>query len=260
MRTSTLHRRTEVESAPFPLVGIYFLFGEQMALDGKTTEQLYKAVLSAFPQRSALARLLWFEMDLKLDEIVGGISYGDTVFSLLSFLSSRGIVEDFVKKAHEQNPGNSDLEAVAATLLPPVDPFIYVYFSNGGDLLPPGDKEKIAEHFDDYNASYEAGSEEDKFRLRRLNTEAYLAKWGLQISALKHKLQVLGYYQGHISDEYCEELGDAIARFQRQHMMRHIDGYFGELTYRQMVTELILAGLAKRPPITAKPTGTREPK
>lgn len=130
------------------------------------------------------------------------------------------------------------------------DPFIDVYFGKGGDLLPPMDRSRIQEYFDEYDQYFNARSADSKDDLRRANTEMYLAGWGLNIAILKEKLQIgqiLGFYHEKVDDEYTKALGQAIIDFQRYYMMRQIDGYFGELTYQQMVTALIMRGLAKYP-------------
>jgi peptidoglycan hydrolase-like protein with peptidoglycan-binding domain len=80
-----------------------------------------------------------------------------------------------------------------------------------------------------------------------LNTETYLALWGLDVAVLKNKLRILDFYRGEVDNEYTPDLTDALAAFQRHHSMLHVDGYFGELTYKQMVTELIMADQACRP-------------
>jgi hypothetical protein len=127
------------------------------------------------------------------------------------------------------------------------DRFIDVFFEKGGDLFPPGDRTRVQEFFDDYDRFFNRHSEIDKNGLRRLNTERYLEEWGLSIAILKEKLKLLGFYRGTIDDNYTEDLPEAISGFQRDSMMRQIDGYFGELTYERMVAALIMSGLAKYP-------------
>lgn len=127
------------------------------------------------------------------------------------------------------------------------DPFVEIYFKKGGDLFPPGDRSSIQEHFDEYDRRFDALPEQKKAHVRRLNTEHYLHKWGLTVAVLKEKLSALSFYKGAVDDEYTEDLAEALADFQRHHMMRQIDGYFGELTYEKMVTALLMSGLARFP-------------
>jgi hypothetical protein len=83
--------------------------------------------------------------------------------------------------------------------------------------------------------------------LRRLNTLEYLGKWGLGVQSLKLCLTRLGYYHAEPTNEYTEDVVPALTAFQTDHMMRHIDGYFGDLTYREMVSALLERGLATMP-------------
>lgn len=88
--------------------------------------------------------------------------------------------------------------------------------------------------------------------VRRNNTLAYLARWGLDIAALSGALARLGYLTAAPPDEYCEEIAEALRRFQADQMMRQIDGFFGDLTYRQMVGLLLERGLATAPARTPR--------
>ena len=58
---------------------------------------------------------------------------------------------------------------------------------------------------------------------------------------------MLDFYQGKLDNEYTPDLASALASFQDYHSMAHVDGYFGELTYKEMVNELIKKGLASMP-------------
>jgi hypothetical protein len=129
------------------------------------------------------------------------------------------------------------------------DPFIDVFFAHGGDLLPLDQavRRRVQAHFNRYHQHFLEQPDEEKERLQRLNTESYLARWGLDIAMLKSKLQTLGFYPGEINNEYTADLAHALTAFQEHHSMLHVDGYFGELTYKEIVNALIMAGRASLP-------------
>jgi len=69
------------------------------------------------------------------------------------------------------------------------DRFVDVFFEHGGDLLPLDHtlRRRVQKHFGRYHERFAAQPDEEKERLRRLNTEAYLALWGLDVAILKDK-------------------------------------------------------------------------
>lgn len=129
------------------------------------------------------------------------------------------------------------------------DRFIDVFFEHGGDLLPLDHmlRRHVQEDFDKYHKRFTLWSDDQKERSRRLNTEKNLARWGLDVAVLKKNLQILDFYRGEVDNEYTPDLGSALEAFQQYHSMAHVDGYFGELTYKEMVNELIKKGLASMP-------------
>lgn len=90
------------------------------------------------------------------------------------------------------------------------------------------------EHWDNFEKLLLSLSTPEQRAIQRLNTEHYLTKWNLTASLLKNQLQLLGVYDSEINDILPEDVFDAIARFQRKHNLRHIDGVFGPLTYCEM--------------------------
>jgi hypothetical protein len=62
---------------------------------------------------------------------------------------------------------------------------------------------------------------------------------------LKDRLSKLGFYDGSLDDNYDEALANGLTRFQDSRMMRQLDGFFGELTYREMIHALVERGLAR---------------
>ena len=129
----------------------------------------------------------------------------------------------------------------------PRDLFVSAYVALGGVLIPPAQRAGRLEYFDRYNRMFQDHEEPEKAALRRMNTLAYLHVVGLDMSLLKEGLAKLGYYDGVVDQHYTEEVAEAIRRLQADQMMRLIDGYFGELTYREMVTMLVERGLATLP-------------
>jgi hypothetical protein len=129
------------------------------------------------------------------------------------------------------------------------DPFVDIFFAHGGDLLPLDQtlRRRTQTHFQRYHEYFTEQPAEEKAYLQKLNTETYLAQWGLDIALLKSKLQILGFYPGEVNNEYTSDLANALAAFQEHHSMLHVDGYFGELTYKEIINALIMAGRASLP-------------
>lgn len=75
-------------------------------LTGSQQKELHNALMSAFPNRIALEKMLLFELDKQLEEIVGSTNLSDSVFMLIKTAISQGWLEDLVLAAHDSNPGN----------------------------------------------------------------------------------------------------------------------------------------------------------
>ena len=84
-------------------------------LSGEDFALLFDALLQAF-DRPGLQRLLRFHLDENLDAVVGGDNQRDRVFQLLNWAESRGLVEELVAAALQENSGNRRLQAAAAAL------------------------------------------------------------------------------------------------------------------------------------------------
>jgi hypothetical protein len=82
-------------------------------LSGGELAELHEALLSAFPTRSTLERMLRFRMDTRLDEIAGQGSLSDVVFEVIRDVVARGKVRDLFDAALAERPGNPDLLAIA---------------------------------------------------------------------------------------------------------------------------------------------------
>lgn len=74
-------------------------------LSGEQLQTLRDALLSAYPSESALAQMVFFEMNLSLDEITNG-NLSERVFQLIKWSVGNGRVDDLVSAAHRRNPGN----------------------------------------------------------------------------------------------------------------------------------------------------------
>jgi hypothetical protein len=125
------------------------------------------------------------------------------------------------------------------------DRLVERYRELGGELIPPSQLSRLSKHFDQYDEFLRGQSVEAQRDLRRRNTTSYLAKFGLEVSSLKDGLHRLGFYNGPIDDEYREDVAEALAKFQASCMMRQVDGFFGELTYQQMVRMLVERGFSR---------------
>lgn len=97
------------------------------------------------------------------------------------------------------------------------------------------------DRFDDYMQRLDG---EQRFAAQKENSLIYLKNFGLTVRELKERLAKLGHYKGTIDNTFSQDLATAIEQFQRVNNMRHIDGFFGELTFERMAERL--AELDKR--------------
>ena len=91
-------------------------------MDGQQFEKLQKALISAFPEKSQLERMLLFKLDKRLDVIAGGTNYQDVVFNLIKNADAQNWVKDLISAARRSNPGNQSLEDIATELLSILQP------------------------------------------------------------------------------------------------------------------------------------------
>src|SRR4051812_46805958 len=75
--------------------------------------RLRHALLSAFPRRDDLARLVSFGLDHRLEEISGAGNQAGAVFELIRWAEATGRIPDLIRAALDANPGNPELRAVA---------------------------------------------------------------------------------------------------------------------------------------------------
>jgi hypothetical protein len=91
------------------------------SLTGPETKQFQEALLSAYPGRSALARMVKFGFGENLDSITGNGSLSDTVFGLITWAEAKGRLETLLSAARAENPGNVLLLNLELRLVPTVE-------------------------------------------------------------------------------------------------------------------------------------------
>ncbi len=87
-----------------------------MELSAQQLKQLRNALIDAFPKKSSLEHLLYFELARNLNAIAGDSDLQDIAFKLIQTAEAEGWVEDLVRAARDSNPGNSQLQAIAQEL------------------------------------------------------------------------------------------------------------------------------------------------
>jgi hypothetical protein len=90
-----------------------------MNLDSEQRKKLRDALISAFPERSSLEQMLYFELGKNLNEITKDSNLLEVAFRLIQTAESQGWLEALIRAARKQNPGNQQLQAIAEELLPP---------------------------------------------------------------------------------------------------------------------------------------------
>lgn len=87
-----------------------------MQLTGKQQKQLETALLSAFPSRDALQRMVLYQLEQNLATIAGGDNLSTIVFNLIKWASANGQIEQLITGAQNENPGNPELRAFVAQM------------------------------------------------------------------------------------------------------------------------------------------------
>ena len=72
--------------------------------------KLREALISAFPKKNGLERMLLDELNERLDNIVSGDNLTDIVNNLIDWAESKGRLEELVLGAVRNNPGNKELQ------------------------------------------------------------------------------------------------------------------------------------------------------
>ncbi|MBU1052330.1 MAG: toll/interleukin-1 receptor domain-containing protein [Proteobacteria bacterium] len=89
------------------------------------------------------------------------------------------------------------------------------------------------EYWDKFYNHLSSLRDPDRLELQKVNTLHYLEKWGLTVQQLRNELARFGF-PTVVNPYFTADLAIALENFQRTNCMRHIDGLFGELTYREM--------------------------
>ena len=87
-----------------------------MKLDAPLRRQVYAALLNAFPTEAALGRMLTLGMDMSLARVAGNGSLSDQTMEVIVWAESQDRVEELMRAAQAENPGNRDLKAAAVEL------------------------------------------------------------------------------------------------------------------------------------------------
>jgi len=74
-------------------------------------KELHGALIQAFPTRSAMARMVDFELGENLAAITGGTSLNDVAYELLQWAEAMSALDRLVNAARAANPGNERLRA-----------------------------------------------------------------------------------------------------------------------------------------------------
>ncbi|TMC24548.1 MAG: hypothetical protein E6J34_00335, partial [Chloroflexi bacterium] len=87
-----------------------------MDIGGPQLRQLDEALLSAFPTRDSLERMVQYRLNENLSAIAGNGNLHDTVFRLTQRAKARGRLKELILAAREENPRNPQLRNVALQL------------------------------------------------------------------------------------------------------------------------------------------------
>jgi nucleoside phosphorylase len=80
-----------------------------IALDRQQFKSLEAALLSAFPTKNALERMIYYQQGKNLEIIVGDGSLQTIVFKLIQMAQSEGWLPALIRGAQVENPGNPEL-------------------------------------------------------------------------------------------------------------------------------------------------------
>ena len=82
-----------------------------LELTNQQRKELHGALIEAFPTRSAMARMVDFELGENLAAITGGNSLNDIAYELLQWAQATSALDRLVNAARAANPGNARLHA-----------------------------------------------------------------------------------------------------------------------------------------------------
>ena len=81
-----------------------------MNLSREERKEFHKALIDAFPEYTDLKMMVDLEFDLNLEEIAGKDKLKSVIFGLIKWAESKGKLEDLIRGAYEENPGNTKLK------------------------------------------------------------------------------------------------------------------------------------------------------
>ena len=87
------------------------------SLTGSHKQQLRNAILAAFGE-SDLVELLFFDMNIRLRQIVGDGPEQTVVFDLIEWLDQQARIDDFLTAIARARPHKEEVQRVVATLRP----------------------------------------------------------------------------------------------------------------------------------------------
>ena len=87
-----------------------------MDLSGSQMKALHKALLSAFPRRGDLQRMVLFGLEENLESIAGAGPLDEVVLNLITWTRGRGRLDELVEAALEANSTNPELLAFSQSV------------------------------------------------------------------------------------------------------------------------------------------------
>src|SRR6187402_1416766 len=95
----------------------------QRALSGAERQLLHGALLGAFSDAAAFERMLSFRLNVQMDHIVPtNATLSSAVFEVIQWWEDRGRLEELMKAAAAEVPGNTALQAAVRRLLEEPEP------------------------------------------------------------------------------------------------------------------------------------------
>ncbi len=86
--------------------------GTPINLSQQLDEELYAALISAFPDKYTLEKMVKFQLKESLEIIVGGETISELVFNLIKVAHAKSQLKELIIGAYRENSSNSKLKAV----------------------------------------------------------------------------------------------------------------------------------------------------
>ncbi len=81
-----------------------------LTMNNEQKKKLREALISAFPSKADLERMLEDELEISLNTVADGSNYTDIVFNLIKCFDSQGRTQDLINASSRANPGNPKLQ------------------------------------------------------------------------------------------------------------------------------------------------------